>query len=195
MNHGPSAARRKRKRGVGAGGGHSRPLRRRLHVKRVAELNGCRARRRAERREAYHALAAVELPGSAALERRRQSRRVEAEIARFPVLLHPLRRLFSTGAFPEIVFSLLMLLAALAAHGDWSKNYLCNVFGAYTVCGFYTAATLCLLQRNEAVWHRRLPPAWGIWILLFLAAAVAVYIFLHKFIMKSNRQENKEQSK
>ncbi|MBO4304630.1 MAG: DedA family protein [Lentisphaeria bacterium] len=34
-----------------------------------------------------------------------------------------------------------------------------------------------------------------IWILLFLAAAVAVYIFLHKFIMKSNRQENKEQSK
>ena len=105
---------------------------------------------------------------AAAIERRRQSRRVEAEIARFPVLLRPLRRLFSTGAFPEIVFSLLMLLAALAAHGDWSRLYLCDVFGAYTVCGFYTAATLFLLHRNEAVWHRRLPPAWGIWILLFI---------------------------
>lgn len=105
---------------------------------------------------------------AAAMERRRQSRRVETEIAQLPAALRPLRRLFSTGAFSEIVFSLLMLLAALVAHGDRSRSYLCGTLGPYTVCGFYTAVTLFLLHRNEQVWHRRLPSARGIWILLFL---------------------------
>ena len=105
---------------------------------------------------------------AAAIERRRQSRRVETEIARFPAALRPLRRLFSTGVFPEIAFSLLMLLAAFAAHGDWSRDYLCRTLGPYTVCGFYTAATVFILHCNERRWRRRLPPAGGIWILLFV---------------------------
>ena len=103
---------------------------------------------------------------AAALERRHQSRRVEKEIARLPALLRPLRRLFSTGVFPELSFSLLMMLTALAAHGDWSRNRLCGMLGPYAVFVFYTAAAVFILRLNDRRWHRRLPP-WGIWLLIF----------------------------
>ena len=100
---------------------------------------------------------------SALLERRRQSRRVVAEIRRVPRLWRPLRALFSTGAVPGLVFALVLALAAFAVGvltpGDFLRDRGREISGGFALFFFYSSLTLFIIEMWDKFLHRALDAA------------------------------------
>ena len=95
-------------------------------------------------------------------ERRAQSSRVLAAIRRAPAVLRPLRILCSTGAIPELVFSLLLLAAYFilkkAGIGDSKDELFPFAYATLIFCAVLAQALSSLIQlvfkHKSRVWLR-----------------------------------------
>ena len=115
---------------------------------KAAELCGCGA--------FLSALAAV-------AERRAQSSRVLAAIRRTPAVLRPLRLVCSTGALQEIIFSLVLMAAALilqkAAGESFADRKIDVVYRQlYVQLIFCAAATIAVTGIVQMAFRRRIMP-------------------------------------